>query len=173
MNWPKAVLAGTVGGAGMTLAAAVLRSVGLAKINGEMMLGSMLTGQMGGLGTWILGFGMHLVVSILIAFAYCGVMQAMKRRGAVVGLSLSPIHIGIAGFVMLAMPSLHPLIRSGDMPAPGAVAGNMGIGGVAFFVIEHLVYGALVGAAYRLKSAGLPKEEKAEVREREEVLLGR
>jgi hypothetical protein len=159
MNWSRAISAGAVGGLGMTILAAILRALGIIRMNGEMMLGSMLTGTMGDAGTWSLGFAAHMMISILIALAYCAVMQRIGRSGALVGASLSPIHIFIAGFVMGGIGAIHPLVMRGDMPAPGIFAANMGAGGVIFFIVEHVFYGALVGAVYQIRPTAVAPEE--------------
>jgi len=146
MKTGKAIAAGLLGGVAMTALGWLVRRAGV-QMNAEMMLGSMMSSSPG-LTTWLMGFLTHLVISALIALAYAwGFERVTHRAGAVVGLGFALIHVIIAGFVMVLIPAMHPRIPE-RMPAPGAFMANMGGTFVALFVIEHLLYGAIVGALY-------------------------
>jgi hypothetical protein len=146
MKVGKAIIAGVVGGVAMTVLAWLVRLAGL-QMNAEMMLGSMMSSSPGAT-TWLIGFVMHLMISALIALAYAwGFERVTHRAGATVGLGFAVIHVIIAGMVMAMIPAMHPMIPE-QMPAPGAFMANMGGTFVALFVIEHLLYGAIVGAMY-------------------------
>jgi hypothetical protein len=164
MKSGTALVAGLVGGVAMTVLAWLVRRLGL-DMNAETMLGSMVSSSPG-LATWRIGFVMHLVISALIALAYAwGFERVTHRAGAVVGLGFAVIHVIIAGLVMAMIPAIHPMIPE-QMPAPGAFMANMGGTFVALFVLEHLLYGAIVGAMYgpvEHPAAGRPVTE-ADVR---------
>jgi hypothetical protein len=146
MKVGKAVIAGVVGGVAMTLLGWIVRRLGI-QMNAEMMLGTM-TGGAPALGTWLVGFVMHLVISALIALAYAwGFEHVTHRAGVAVGLGFAIVHVVIAGMVMAMIPAMHPMIPE-QMPAPGAFMANMGATFVALFLIEHLLYGAIVGGMY-------------------------
>jgi hypothetical protein len=146
MKAGRAIAAGLVGGVAMTVLAWLVRQTGL-QMNAEMMLGSILSSSPR-LTTWLIGFVMHLVISALIALIYAwGFERVTHRAGAVVGLGFGVIHVVIAGVVMAMIPAIHPMIPE-SMPAPGAFMANMGGTFVALFVIEHLLYGAIVGGMY-------------------------
>jgi hypothetical protein len=146
MKAGKALIAGVVGGVAMTVLAWLVRLAGL-QMNAEMMLGSMMSSSPGAT-TWLIGFMIHLMISALIALAYAwGFERVTHRAGVVVGLGFAVIHVIIAGMVMAMIPAMHPMIPE-QMPAPGAFMANMGGTFVALFVIEHLLYGAIVGALY-------------------------
>jgi hypothetical protein len=146
MKTGKAIVAGLVGGVAMTVLAWLVRLAGL-QMNAEMMLGSMVSSSPGAT-TWLIGFVIHLMISALIALIYAwGFERVTHRAGAVVGLGFAVIHVIIAGFVMAMIPAIHPMIPE-SMPAPGAFMANMGATFIALFVIEHLLYGAIVGALY-------------------------
>ena len=145
MNVRKALIAGLVGGAAMTVLAWLVRQMGIA-MNAEMMLGTMVSSPGG--AAWLIGFAMHMMLSAVIALAYAaGFERVTHRAGAVVGLGFAVIHVIIAGMVMGMIPGMHPMIPE-QMPAPGAFMANMGTTFVALFVIEHLMYGTIVGALY-------------------------
>ncbi|MGQ0538995.1 MAG: hypothetical protein ACT4R6_08635 [Gemmatimonadaceae bacterium] len=142
----KAIFAGIVGGLAMTGIAWLGRAAGL-ELNGEMMLGTML-GYQPGPETWLIGLGVHLGISAVIALLYAAGFEAIAHRaGAGPGFSFSVLHVVLAGLFMAAMPALHPMIPD-PMPAPGIFLVNMGAPNVALFIVEHLVYGTIVGALY-------------------------
>lgn len=146
MKIGKAIVAGLAGGLAMTVLAWVARQTGLT-LNAEMMLGTM-TGNAPGMTTWMIGFVMHLMLSALIALLYAvGFERVTHRAGVGVGLAFAVVHIIIGGIVMGMIPGVHPMIPE-QMPAPGPFLINMGGAFVAFFVAEHLMFGAIVGALY-------------------------
>jgi hypothetical protein len=146
MNAGRAIAAGLVGGVAMTVLGWLVRQLGI-QMNAETMLGSMMSSSPG-FSTWLIGFLVHLVISALIALAYAWSFERVTHRaGAPVGLAFAVVHVIIAGFVMAMIPAMHPMIPE-KMPAPGAFMANMGGTFVALFVIEHLLYGAIVGAMY-------------------------
>ncbi|MGH7718990.1 MAG: hypothetical protein ACREON_09140 [Gemmatimonadaceae bacterium] len=154
MKAGKAVLAGVVGGVAMTVLGWLVRQLGI-PMNAEMMLGTMVIAPPGP-AAWLIGFVMHLMVSALIALVYAwGFERVTHRAGAAVGLGFAVIHIVIAGLVMAMIPAVHPMIPE-QMPAPGAFMANMGATFVALFVLEHLMYGAIVGAMYGPVAAERP-----------------
>ena len=145
MKVGKALIAGFAGGAAMTALAWLVRQMGI-DMNAEMMLGTMVSPP--GTAAWLIGFAMHMMLSAVIALIYAlGFERVTHRAGAVVGLGFAVIHVIIAGMVMGMIPALHPMIPE-QMPAPGAFMANMGTTFVALFVIEHLMYGTIVGALY-------------------------
>jgi hypothetical protein len=138
--------AGVIGGAVMILIMIIARATGLTEMNMVMALGSMIT-QETTAETWALGFVMHLVISGLIALIYAAVFEAIRRSNWFLGLIGGAIHAVIAGFVLLWMPAVHPLMPD-TIAAPGALAINYGTGTTVAFVILHLIYGMIVGGIY-------------------------
>ena len=145
MKVGKAVSAGLAGGGAMTALAWLVRQMGI-DMNAEMMLGTMVSSP--GTAAWLIGFAMHMMLSAVIALIYAwGFERVTHRAGVVVGLGFAVIHVIIAGMVMGMIPAMHPMIPE-QMPAPGAFMANMGATFAALFVIEHLIYGAIVGGIY-------------------------
>ncbi|MGH7529761.1 MAG: hypothetical protein ACREMN_05215, partial [Gemmatimonadales bacterium] len=123
MNVGRAITAGLAGGLAMTALGALIRLAGV-PMNGEMMMGTMLSAP--GTGAWLIGFMMHLMLSVLIALIYAwGFEHVTHRAGVGVGLGFALIHIVIAGMVMGTFPAMHPMIPE-QMPAPGAFLSAMG-----------------------------------------------
>ena len=145
MKVGKAITAGLVGGLVMTALGWLVRQFGL-EMNAEMMLGTMMSAP--GVTAWVIGFMIHLMLSALIALLYAwGFERVTHRAGVATGLGFAVIHLLIAGVVMAMIPAMHPMIPE-QMPAPGAFLAGMGGTFVGLFVIEHLLYGATVGALY-------------------------
>ena len=145
MKVGRAITAGLVGGVAMTALGWLVRQFGL-EMNAEMMLGTMTSAP--GVTAWIIGFMMHLLLSALIALLYAwGFERVTHRAGAAIGLGFAVIHVLVAGVVMAMIPAMHPMIPE-QMPAPGAFLSAMGGTFVGLFLIEHLLYGATVGALY-------------------------
>lgn len=157
MHYGRALLGGVMGGAVMSLLMALGRSMMGMQANLEMMLGTMF-GAAPGPGIWLLGFGMHLMISAAIALIYgWGFERLTRRAGWVVGLGFGVVHAVIGGAAMGIMPMIHPLIPQ-EMPAPGAFMANLGLVGIAAEFILHMIYGAIVGATY-----GEPRAAQAAV----------
>ncbi|MDP9310480.1 MAG: hypothetical protein M3R24_06265 [Chloroflexota bacterium] len=149
MNYGRAFFAGVVGGAAMTAVITLVRVMGIMDVNLSMMEGSMITAAVG-LGTWLLGFVMHLMISGLIALAYAaGFEHVTHRAGWHIGVGFSLIHSLIAGLMFGTMPTIHPLVPD-QMPAPGMFMSNKGLMGVLAFFMLHALYGAIVGAMYHV-----------------------
>ena len=145
MNFGKAFLAGVVGGLVMTIIMAFVRATMMPGANPEMMWGTMMGGAPG-MATWIIGLIIHLVISGVIALVYAlGFEFVTHRAGVLIGLGFAIIHMIIGG--MGLMPMMHPMIPE-QMPAPGAFMSGMGAMGAGLFVLEHFIYGAIVGVMY-------------------------
>lgn len=166
MNWKSVLNAGVVGGLAMTALGFILRAVQFTPMNGEMMLGSMVTQRMNA-PTWFLGLAMHLGVAVAFATAYAWIFERLGRSGWKPGLAIGAGHAVFSGLTMLAMPLLHPMIPE-PMPAPGAFAAALGWPGVTLFVVEHLMFGAIVGAMYVVRPVPTVPEPLF-VREREKI----
>jgi hypothetical protein len=144
MKFGRAAVAGVTGGVAMTILAWIVRQMGI-DMNPEMMFGTMLTS---GNGAWNAGFTMHMMFSIGFALIYAwGFERLVHRADALVGLGFAVVHIIVAGLAMALIPMVHPMIPE-RMPAPGAFLAKMGPTFVGLFVLEHLMYGAIVGALY-------------------------
>jgi hypothetical protein len=147
MNFGTAFLAGVVGGLVMTIIMAFVRATMMPEANPEMMWGTM-TGSEPSTTTWMIGLIIHLVVSGVIGLIYAiGFEYVTHRSGVLIGLGFAIIHLIIGGIFMGMMPMMHPMIPE-QMPPPGAFMSGMGAMGSALFVLEHFIFGAIVGAMY-------------------------
>ena len=147
MSSGKGFVAGIAGALGMSLLMIIARGLGV-HIDMEMLLGSMVTSTLG-LGTWILGFALHLAIGAVCGWIYAFCFERLTRRaGAGVGMGYGAVHALLAGAVVAALPYVHPLIPV-TLPAPGAFLANLGDTAVISFIALHIVFGAIVGVFYK------------------------
>lgn len=129
INFGRVVIAGVAGTAAMTVVAVYAAPMmGMPPMNPA----AMLAGAMG--GNMSLGWGAHFMVGIVLAAGYAAVGSKLPGPGAVRGALY-----GIAPYLLAqvaVMPMMGMPLFSGSIPlAMGSLVG-------------HLVYGAVVGAAY-------------------------
>jgi hypothetical protein len=160
LNWNRAINAGFLGAVVMTVFMIVLRTLGLTSMNLEAMLGSMVT-SIPDFGSWGLGFLIHLIAGGLFGIVYGFLMESLRRTGWSVGVGIAVVHTVLSGLAMPLIGAMHPLVRTGQMPAPGMFASALGGTGVVLFIALHLLFGAIVGKYYVALSK-TPKSRPAE-----------
>ena len=100
----------------------------------------------------LVGTVWHCLNGIAVAAIYAKVLVAFRKESSVgKGFLLG---FALWALLMLALPilfSADPSVRSGQLPNPGVFLLHTGMGWApAFFVLlDHLVYGLLVGITYR------------------------
>lgn len=131
----------------MTIVMALGRAMLGMKANMEALMGTMVYQKPGGTA-WVVGFVMHMMLSILIALIYMvGFEKVTHKANALIGAAFAIPHAIIGGLVIGLLGAVHPLIPA-MMPNPGPYMINMGaIYVVAMFAV-HMMYGATVGAVY-------------------------
>lgn len=131
MNLPRALVAGAVGTAAMTMLLFLAPTMGMP----DMPIGEML-GAFLGIGP-ALGWAMHGVIGLTLAVIYAAI-----ARGRLPG---SPLLQGaIYGFlVFLVAQGVVTPVMGGGFFSGGNVPMIMGS------LLGHLVYGGVVGAVYR------------------------
>ncbi len=64
------------------------------------------------------------------------------------GILFGFVHWLVSGMGLGMLPTMHPLIKSGQMAAPGALALNYpSMTAMGFFML-HILFGILVGTVY-------------------------
>jgi hypothetical protein len=145
-----AVGAGLIGGAVMSM----LLYMGIAmmprqmKMNLFLMLGTMMFRDR--MMAYMAGAMMHAGMSIAFGVAHValytafGLESALALWGAVFGVA----HWMMSGMGLGMIPMVHPLMRSGQMEAPGALALRYpAMTAMGFFAL-HIVFGVVVGTTY-------------------------
>lgn len=151
------LLWGFVGTIVLTTILSLSQGLRLTRMSLPYMLGTMLTPSRD--RAKVLGFAVHLVNGWVFSLLYVAAFQAWGRatvlRGAAVGL----VHVG---FVLTAgmqiLPGLHPRMASEEqgpsvtrqLEPPGFLALNYGARTPLTMVAAHLLFGAILGAFYRV-----------------------
>ncbi len=158
MNGSGIMLWGFVGTVILTTLMAGSQALGLTRMNIPFMLGTIVTPDRD--RAKLVGFGMHLANGWLFAALYAATFQSWRRASWWLGALVGLVH---ALFVLVAamplLPGMHPRMASeqrGPTPTrqlepPGVLALNYGKRTPISVVLAHLVYGAILGAFYRLR----------------------
>ena len=113
-----------------------------------LMLGTMMF--RGGAMAYLAGAMMHGMMSIVFGIIHASAYAAFDLETGLIGWGLlfGVVHWIVVGMGLGMMPAMHPVIRRGDMQAPGAFAMSYpSMTAMGFFML-HIVFGVLVGAVY-------------------------
>ena len=114
------------------------------------MLGTMMTRSK--VPAYVIGAMMHAMMGVVFALIHTGLYQAFDLETSLVawGLLFGFGHWLIvgAGFGMIGV--MHPLMRSGEMQAPGPFVKNYPTMTAMGFLMLHLLYGVVVGGLYEV-----------------------
>ena len=93
----------------------------------------------------------HTMMGVVIALVHVAIYKVLGIESgfAVWGLAIGIGHavlVGGMGMPMIGM--IHPLIRSGQLMAPGFMVTNHPMGTVVGFFMVHAVFGVVTGLTY-------------------------
>ncbi|MDP8923436.1 MAG: hypothetical protein M3O34_11235 [Chloroflexota bacterium] len=157
MRWGSAALWGFVGTVVLTGLLAGSQGLGLTRMNIPFMLGTMVTADRD--RAKLIGFAMHLVNGWLFALIYAAAFESWRRATWWLGAATGLVHaLFVLTAAMPVLPAMHPRMASehdGPGPTrqlepPGFLALNYGRRTPVSVVVAHVVYGAVLGAFYRL-----------------------
>ena len=156
MDTTAAIVAGLVGAGIMS----VVLYMGIAlmpnqmKMNLFLMLGTMMLFR-GGPPAYVMGAMVHFVMGIVFGLIHVALYQAFGLESALVawGLLFGLAHWLITGMTLGMLPTVHGLIRSGEMAAPGAMALKYPPMTATGYLMLHLLFGVAVAAVYSAMSA--------------------
>ncbi len=99
---------------------------------------------------YVAGTMMHAMMGIALALAHAGVIKGLDLTSALIawGVLFGFVHYLMVGMGMGMIGTMHPLMRAGQMPAPGLFVSNLPRMTVMGFLVIHLVYGLVVAALY-------------------------
>lgn len=142
----KVFVAGLVATVVMTAMMYAGPMMGMPKMDVATMLGTMFTQHMK-TAFWI-GTIIHLMMGVvLFPFVYAKLLQPASGNGAVRGITMGVILFLLSNLVLMPMMGIiHPMVKSGMMPAPGLLMLHMGTMAPLGSLLGHLIYGALLGA---------------------------
>ncbi|MGE3961748.1 MAG: hypothetical protein AB7F65_08725 [Dehalococcoidia bacterium] len=146
----RAAVAGIVGGGVMVvlLYGAIATMPSVMKMNMMALLGGML-GLTGAAG-FIAGLMIHAMMSALFGVAHIAVFVALDAESTSIagGAAIGLVHGIITGIMLAGMPTMHPLIRSGRMAAPGPFGWSLGPMNAVGFLMLHVIFGIVAAATY-------------------------
>ena len=157
MNWVDWLLWGFVATIVLTTIMAGTQGLRLTRMSLPYMLGTLVTPNRD-LAKPV-GFVIHVVNGWLFSLLYVAAFNAWHRATWWLGAAIGLVH---AAFVltagMLILPGLHPRMASErhgptasrQLEPPGFLALNYGVRTPLSVFAAHLLFGAIVGAFYRL-----------------------
>jgi uncharacterized membrane protein YagU involved in acid resistance len=157
MNWGDWLLWSFVATLALTTVMAGSQGLRLTRMNIPFMLGAMFTPSRD--RAKLIGFGVHLLDGWIFSLAYVAAFHAWGRAtwwaGAAIGL-VQAVFVLTVG--MSLIPALHPRMASEQkgptvtrqLEPPGFLALNYGYQTPLSVVLAHLIYGAILGAFYRM-----------------------
>lgn len=149
VSWLGAIVWGVVAGLVMTGVTRMARTAGMTRMNLLDMLGSMVA-EPGTDKSRNIGLAMHLVDSALLALAWVYTMAWFNWPANWFTGLLWGAFISVLALLMLSsIGVIHPKIRQGRQDDPGPAAINMGKMTPVGLVIDHLIYGFLLGILYQ------------------------
>lgn len=141
----------------LTTIIAGAQGVGWTRMSLPYLLGSMWTPHRD--RAKVLGIAMHLVNGWIFALIYLAAFHAWGHASAALGALVGAVHaLFVLAVLMPAIPSIHPrMVSSHGQPVgarvlepPGFFALHYGYQTPLVVFVAHLVYGAVLGAFYRL-----------------------
>jgi hypothetical protein len=157
MMWSSWMLWGFVATVLITTIMAASQGLRLTRMNLPYMIGTMFTPSRD--RAKLVGFLVHLVNGWLFSLVYVAAFHAWDRASWWIGAAIGFVH---GAFVLTAgmriMPGLHPRMASEQqgptvarqLEPPGFLALNYGVRTPITVMAAHLVFGATLGAFYRL-----------------------
>jgi hypothetical protein len=151
------LLWGFVGTVVLTTIMAASQGLRLTRMNLPYMLGTMFTPSRD--RAKLLGFAVHVMNGWMFSLLYVAAFEAWGRATVWLGAAIGFVH---AAFVLTAgmriVPGLHPRMASEEqgpsvtrqLEPPGFLALNYGVRTPLTALAAHLVFGAILGAFYRV-----------------------
>ena len=114
------------------------------------ILGTMMPVSVNKSMAYMMGAMMHAVMGLAFGLAHAGVFRGfeIESNEAAWGLLFGLVHWMIVGMAPGMMGKMHPLMKSGQLAAPGAFATDSPPMTMMGFLMLHLLFGAVVGALY-------------------------
>jgi uncharacterized membrane protein YagU involved in acid resistance len=157
MNWESWLLWGFVATIVLTIVSAGTQGLGLTRMNLPYMLGTIFTPNRE--KAKFLGFLVHVAAGCLFSLVYVLIFESLGTagwwRGSVIGL----LHgLFVLTVVMALLPGMHPRMASEQhgpsaqnmLEPPGFLALNYGVQTPLTIMLSHFIFGAILGAFYRL-----------------------
>lgn len=157
MNFAGVMLWGFVASIVVTAVMSISQHMGVSRMSLPFMLGTMFTSNRDRAST--VGFFAHLALGWVFAFIYAAAFQSWGRANVWLGVGIGMVHVTVVLVaVMPTLPSMHPRMATEhhgpeptrELEPPGFLALNYGRLTPAVTLVAHILYGAVLGAFYRL-----------------------
>jgi len=157
VNWQNWLLWGFVSTVLLTTMEAGSQGLKLTRMNLPYLLGTMVTPDRD--KAKLYGFFIHLINGWIFSIVYVLAFQAWGVanwwRGVLIGIAHA---LFVLVVVVALLPGLHPRMASErhgpeasrDLEPPGFMARNYGISTPVSVILSHAVFGAVLGAFYRI-----------------------
>jgi hypothetical protein len=157
INWPSWLLWGFLSTLVLTTVEAATQGLGLTRMNLPYMLGTIFTADRD--RARLYGFLVHVVngwaFSLLYVLAFASWHEANWWRGALIGLVHAVFVLTVTGSLL---PGVHPRMASEqhgpeasrELEPPGFMLMNYGARTPVSVIVSHAIFGAILGAFYRL-----------------------
>jgi hypothetical protein len=158
MNWGSWLLWGFTATIVLTTISAGAQGLGLTRMNLPHMLGTIFTPDRD--KARLYGFGIHVAAGWLFSLIYVLIFQSLGAAGWWRGVVIGLLHaFFVLVVVMGLLPGLHPRMASEQqgpsaqnmLEPPGFLALHYGVQTPLAILLSHAVFGAILGAFYRLK----------------------
>lgn len=158
MNWGGWALWGFVATMVLTTIEAGAQGIGLTRMSLPYITGTMITPDRD--RAKLYGFLLHFlngwVFSLIYVFAFISWGDASWWRGALIGIAHG---LFVLVVVMTTLPGVHPRMASEQhgptatrqLEPPGFLGMNYGLRTPISVILSHALFGAILGAFYRLK----------------------
>jgi hypothetical protein len=157
LNFPDALLWGFVATAVLSTMLTASWGLGLSRMSITFLLGTMLTPDRQ--RAKLYGLLIHMANGWAFAFLYVAAFESLQRATWWLGALIGVVHaLFVLIVVMPLMPSMHPRMASVEqgptavrrLQPPGFMALHYGRRTPEATILAHAVYGAILGAFYRL-----------------------
>ncbi len=148
-----AIWAGLVGAAVMLAVIYMGMASGMTSMNLLRTLGTMAVPKASNPVVYGVGLMVHLMMGAVFGLVHAGLLHAVDpgSDGAAAGYGLlfGGIHGVIVAVMMpIMLTMMHPLVRSGDMAAPGVAMTGLGKMTPMGIAMAHVAFGLVAGAIY-------------------------
>ena len=148
-----AILAGIVGALAMLVVMYGGRAMGMTSMDLLRTLGTMMVPKASAGMTYGIGMMMHLMMGAGFGLLHAGVLHAVDPSSdgdaVVVGLVAGVVHgMVVAGMMPTMLTTMHPLVKSGQIYAPGPFMTGMGKMTPMGMIMAHVVFSIVAGAIY-------------------------
>ncbi len=157
MNWPSWLLSGFLATLALSTLLALSQGLGMTRMNLPYLIGTFFTAERE--KAKIYGFAIHLLNGLIFSVLYVLVFEERHMAnwwfGALLGLAQALFVLTVG---MSLMPGLHPRMASEhegpsanrQLEPPGFMALHYGYQTPVSVFIAHAVFGAILGALYKL-----------------------